>query len=98
MTGHGRRRLFDVLANSDSVEVDRTQEGQRSCRRRLATPALAVCGEAAVNTEPAVVDAVVAVSHGAHQQMGLQHVHKHAGNGGHDHSQGSFFEQGEFSC
>ena len=70
MTGHGRNqqwRLFDVLANSGSVEVDRTQEDRRSCRRPLATPAR---DEAAVNTEPVAVDAVVAVSHGARQQMG----------------------------
>jgi hypothetical protein len=61
-------------------------------RLRLSNPVQAVRGEGAVSTEPVAVDGVVAVSHGAHQQLSQRHLHKHADIGGHDHSQGDVFE------
>ena len=74
------------------------EEGQRPWRRLLPIPVETVRVEGAVSIEPVALDAVVAVSHGAHQQLSQQPLHKHAGICGHDQSQGDVFKQGGAFC
>ena len=74
------------------------EEGQRPWRLRLSNPVQAVRSEGAVSTEPVAVDVVVAVFHGAHQQLSQRHLHKHTDICGHDHSQRDVFERGGAFC
>ena len=91
-------RLFGVPADTEGVEAGRMEEDQRPWRLHLSNPVQAVHGEGTVSTEPVAVDAVVAVSHGAHQQLSQQRLHKHADICGHDHSQGDVFKRGGAFC
>jgi hypothetical protein len=68
------------------------EQGRQPWCRCLSIPVQVVRGEDALSTEP------VAVSHDARQQMTQRRLHKRAGIGGHDQSQGDVFEQGGAFC
>ena len=82
------------MANTEKVEVERAEEDQEPCCCRLSSFVYAACDEGAMNTKPGAVDVVATVSHGTHQQMAQEHLHKQAGIDGHNHSQRDFFGQG----